>query len=202
MTTTQVSCHRPQTSGCRRAWHYIGLGSLCGLAWLAWPARLHGAGRRQRVGGRVSRHLRRILAPGVATGAMLGLAEWLRRTGGTTVLALDRRQPLGVRRGVPQRPAAPRRFLASGIGGGAIGVPLMAMACGYAMSGRGPRRSRALLGLVSLSSIPLGADGHQRRRRRPGSEPAARGVGRGVLLSYLAVVGAQDGGLHGELIAC
>ena len=35
MTTTQVSCTRPQTSGRPRAWHYIGLGSLCGLAWVA-----------------------------------------------------------------------------------------------------------------------------------------------------------------------
>ena len=35
MTTTQVSCTRPQTSGRPRAWHYIGLGSLCGLAWAA-----------------------------------------------------------------------------------------------------------------------------------------------------------------------
>jgi hypothetical protein len=35
MTTTQVSCTRPQTSGRPRAWRYIGLGSLCGLAWAA-----------------------------------------------------------------------------------------------------------------------------------------------------------------------
>ena len=35
MTTTQVSCTRPQTSGRPRAWRYIGLGSLCGLVWAA-----------------------------------------------------------------------------------------------------------------------------------------------------------------------
>ena len=34
MTTTQVSCTRPQTSGRPRAWHYILLGLLWGSAWL------------------------------------------------------------------------------------------------------------------------------------------------------------------------
>lgn len=34
MTTTQVSCTRPQTSRRPRAWHYILLGLLWGSAWL------------------------------------------------------------------------------------------------------------------------------------------------------------------------
>src|SRR5450755_2282619 len=81
MTTTQVSCTRPQTSGRPRAWHYIGLGSLCGLAWAAglrgFMARVAGSWAEVEWAGTFAW----ILAPGVATGAMLGLAEWLRRTG-------------------------------------------------------------------------------------------------------------------------
>src|ERR1017187_1351656 len=64
MTTTQVSCTRPQTSGRPRAWHYIGLGSLCGLAWAAglrgFMAQVAGSGSEVEWAGTFAW----ILAPG------------------------------------------------------------------------------------------------------------------------------------------
>ena len=43
------------------------------------------------------------------------------------------------------------------VGGGAIGVPLYAMAGGYAISGRGPRWSRLVCGALALTVIPIWA---------------------------------------------
>jgi hypothetical protein len=44
-----------------------------------------------------------------------------------------------------------------GLGGGAIGVPLYAMAGGYAISGRGPRWGRLACGVLALTAIPIWA---------------------------------------------
>jgi hypothetical protein len=44
-----------------------------------------------------------------------------------------------------------------GLGGGAIGVPLIAMAGGYAISGRGPRWGRLACGALALTAIPIWA---------------------------------------------
>lgn len=81
------------------------------------------------------------------TGALLGWAEHLRRTGG--------------RRGWRWLVLAPLAFVAAtpgvlvsvftegGIGGGAIAVPLFAMAGGYALSGRGRAWTMAVAGLIA-----------------------------------------------------
>jgi hypothetical protein len=45
----------------------------------------------------------------------------------------------------------------NGLGGGAIGVPLLAMAGGYAVSGRGPRWGRLACGALALTAIPIWA---------------------------------------------
>src|ERR1022692_3601269 len=64
MTTTQVSCTRPQTSGRPRLWHYIGHASLCGLAWAAglrgFMAQVAGSGSEVEWAGTFAL----ILAPG------------------------------------------------------------------------------------------------------------------------------------------
>jgi hypothetical protein len=43
-------------------------------------------------------------------------------------------------------------FLSSGIGGGALAVPLIGMAGGYPISGRGPLWARILCGLVAITT--------------------------------------------------
>ena len=99
-----------------------------------------------------------ILFPGVVIGLLLGWAEHLRRTGGRRrwrwlatspvlfMAVLFREGPLGV-----------IGILEDGLGGGAIGVPLYAMAGGYAISGRGPRWGRLACGVLALTAIPIWA---------------------------------------------
>jgi hypothetical protein len=99
-----------------------------------------------------------VLLPGIVVGLLLGWAEHIRRTGG--------------RRGWRWLSLSPLLFAAilfsngplqvlgifeDGIGGGAIGVPLYAMAGGYAVSGRGPLWGRAACGALALTAIPIWA---------------------------------------------
>jgi hypothetical protein len=104
-----------------------------------------------------------ILLPGVLTGALCGLAEHLRRTGGRRGWRWLATAPLlftaVLVHGLITAPGGPlaglEAFLADGLGGGAIGVPLFGMAGGYALSGRGPRWGRILYGLIALTPIPI-----------------------------------------------
>jgi hypothetical protein len=96
-----------------------------------------------------------VLLPGIITGGLLGLAEYLRRAGG--------------RRGMRWLAASPLVFSAvlfshgldfgtlaeDGVGGGAIGVPVVGMIGGYALSGRGPLWGRLICGLVAAASVPI-----------------------------------------------
>lgn len=99
-----------------------------------------------------------ILLPGLVIGLLLGWAEHIRRTGG--------------RRGWRWLALSPLLFAAilfshgllevlgifeDGIGGGALGVPLYAMAGGYALSGRGPRWGRIACAALALTVIPIWA---------------------------------------------
>jgi len=129
----------------------IAIGAVAGLAWAGgfrgFMAEIAGpASTVDWTGTFVG-----ILLPGVVTGALLGWAEHLRRTGG--------------RRGWRWLALAPLAFVAAtpgvlvsvftdgGLGGGAIAVPLFAMAGGYAVSGRGRGWTRALAGIVAISPM-------------------------------------------------
>ena len=99
-----------------------------------------------------------VLLPGLVIGLLLGWAEHLRRTGGWRrwrrlalspllfAAVLFSEGPLGV-----------LGLFEDGLGGGAIGVPLIAMAGGYAISGRGPRWGRLACGVLALTAIPIWA---------------------------------------------
>jgi hypothetical protein len=132
----------------------VALGGLCGLAWAAglrgFMALVAGWDHHTTWVGTFGW----VLVPGTVTGALLGWAEHLRRTGD--------------RRGRRWLACAPLTFLAlfvpglvdpgslldGGIGGGAIALPLMGMAGGYALSGRGPAWARGLAALLPLSAVP------------------------------------------------
>ena len=153
--TTDALVHETRDRG--RGVSLILLGGLCGFA---WAAGLRGFMAQIVEDSSVSWSgtFGYILLPGLVTGLLLGWAENLRRTGG--------------RRGWRWLALSPLAFAAvlfsegllgvlgifeNGIGGGAIGVPLFAMAGGYAVSGRGPRWGRAASGALALTVIPIWA---------------------------------------------
>jgi hypothetical protein len=134
---------------------------LGGLGGLAWAAGLRGfmaqiVGEDSTVNW--SATFGYVLLPGVVIGLLLGWAEHLRRTGGRRrwrwlaispllfAAVLFSEGPLGV-----------LGVFEDGLGGGAIGVPLYAMAGGYAISGRGPRWGRLACGVLALTAIPVWA---------------------------------------------
>jgi hypothetical protein len=135
----------------------IAIGAVAGLAWAAgfraFMIEVAGAANStfQWYGTFAG-----ILLPGAVTGALLGWAEHLRRTGGRRGWRWLALAPLVFV--VPTPSVLVSVFTDGGIGGGAIGIPLFAMAGGYAVSGRGPRWARAvagLLGLVPVLGFPI-----------------------------------------------
>ena len=147
-----------------RATGVIAVGSVCGLAWAAslrgWMVQVAGQDSSFTWVGTFAL----ILLPGAVVGALLGWAEHLRRTGG---LAGTRQRWLvasPVLLAVALfDPAIFRALLATGQGGGALGVVLIGLTGGYALSRRGPRGARIVSGLVAvLLSVGCGlvAVGH------------------------------------------
>jgi hypothetical protein len=98
-----------------------------------------------------------ILAPGLAAGALLGWAEHLRRTGGRRGWRWLALSPLLFASVLVAGLADPGSMFEGGVGGGAIGVPVLGMLGGFALSGRGRRWARVLCGALSLSAIPVWA---------------------------------------------
>jgi hypothetical protein len=144
------------TAGQGRGVVLVLLGGLLGLAWAAGMRGFMAQIAQDESSVSWSGTFGYILIPGLLIGLLLGWAEHLRATGG--------------RRGWRWLALAPLLFSAvlfsegplgvlgifeDGLGGGAIGVPLCAMAGGYAISGRGPRWGRIACGALPLSAIPI-----------------------------------------------
>jgi hypothetical protein len=90
-----------------------------------------------------------LLLPGAVTGALLGWAEHLRRTGGRRHWRLLGLAPLVLAVApLVLLPDALFALVTQGLGGGAIAFALTGMAGGFALSGRGPRWARIACGLV------------------------------------------------------
>lgn len=134
---------RPRSGS--RSW--VALGALCGLAWACALRSFMAAVAGPRSAVEWGPTFGYILLPGAVIGALLGWAEILRRTGGGPARHRLAYAPLLF--GAVLLPALvhPGSFLEGGIGGGAIGVPAIAMLGGFAISGRGPVWRRALAGL-------------------------------------------------------
>lgn len=132
-------------------------GGACGLA---WAAGLRGFMAQVAEASEVSWSgtFGYVLLPGLAVGLLLGWAEHVRRSGGRPGwrwLALSPLLFAAVL--LSHGPVGVLGVFRDGIGGGAIGVPLYGMGGGFALSGRGPRWARALVGLVVLTAIPIWA---------------------------------------------
>ena len=126
------------------------LGGLCGLAWAAGLR-----GMMAQVAGHDSTvHWALtfvwLLLPGALLGALLAWAELRRRVG----IARGRRwfaaSPLLFAGVLFSDPTNMLGILGNGVGGGAIAIPLIGMAGGYALAGRGRLWARLACGLVAL----------------------------------------------------
>jgi hypothetical protein len=140
-----------------RARRFVLVGGVCGLAWAAglrgFMAQIAGSESTVDWAGTFGW----ILVPGVLVGALLGWAEYLRSSGGRRGWRWLTLSPLLFAAILFSRPLDMLSIFEDGIGGGAIAVPLFAMAGGYALSGRGPRWARIAGGVLALSPIPIWA---------------------------------------------
>lgn len=134
------------------------LGGLCGLAWAAGLRGFMAQIVQEDSSVSWSGTFGYILLPGLLIGLLLGWAEHLRRSGGRRHwrwLALSPLLFAAVL--LSEGPLGVLGLFEDGLGGGAIGVPLYAMAGGYAISGRGPRWGRLAGGLLALTAVPIWA---------------------------------------------
>jgi hypothetical protein len=143
----------PPTRGPLRARGWIVLGALCGLAWACALRSFMAAVAGIETGVDWANTFGFILLPGAVIGALLGWAEHLRRTGGRPGWRRLALAPLLFAAILFSNPFDLAGILDDGVGGGAIGVPVVAMLGGYAVSGRGPAWGRALSGLGFLAAF-------------------------------------------------
>ncbi|TDO56796.1 hypothetical protein EV651_112183 [Kribbella sp. VKM Ac-2571] len=134
-------------------WRLLAAGGACGLAWACglrgFMAQVAGPGSTVTWSGTFGW----ILLPGAVLGALLGWSEYLRRTGGRRRRWLTF-SPLLLAAVLLPGITDPAHFLADGIGGGALAVPLFGMAGGYAIAGSGRRSARIACTAVALLPIP------------------------------------------------
>ena len=121
----------------------IGLGAVLGLTWAAalrgYMMQLAGPTSTFTFGGTFGI----ILPTGTGVGALLGWAEYQRRTG--------RQHPLLI--GAPLLLAVLPSLLTAQLDPAPAGLALTAMAGGYAVSGRGPLWARMVAGLIAVGAI-------------------------------------------------
>jgi hypothetical protein len=134
--------------GVRQAWTApVLVGAVCGLAWAASLRSL-----MAQFAGPESTFdwfgtFEGVLLPGAVVGALLGWAAHLRGRAPRWLVAA----PLVF---VLFTPSVLVSVFVDGLGGGAIAVPLLGMAGGYALAGRGPRWTRWAAGGVALLAVP------------------------------------------------
>jgi hypothetical protein len=138
-----------------RSWALLGA-----LAGLAWSGALRGfmtavAGSESEV--HWVNTFGFILVPGVLAGALLGWAEHLRRTGGRPRWRLLTLAPLLFVAVLLSNPLDFGSVLEDGVGGGAIGVPIIGILGGFAICGRGPVVWRSVSGVVFVAGLAVWA---------------------------------------------
>ncbi|MBM7502761.1 hypothetical protein ACFPER_04720 [Agromyces aurantiacus] len=129
------------------------VGAVCGVVWAAafraYMSEIAGGGSRFDWYGTFVA----ILLAGAITGAVLGLAEYVRRTGGRRHWRWLALAPLPFMVLPLTMPDAIVALITMGLGGGAVAVPLTGMAGGFAVSGRGPIWARLVCGVLALAVV-------------------------------------------------
>ena len=122
---------------------FIVIGAVIGLAWAAslrgFMMALAGPASTFTFTGTFGI----IIPTGIIVGALLGWAEYQRRSGHQYQLLILAPLLIGI---IPNLATA-------GLDPGPIGLALLAMIGGYAISGRGPRWTRIVAGILNLSGI-------------------------------------------------
>lgn len=148
---TTTSRTRPSAVAC------VLVGAVSGVAWgaafRAFMAELAGGGSRIEWYGTFVA----ILGAGLITGALLGLAEYFRRTGGRRHWRWLAVAPLSFAIFALTMPGALIALFTTGLGGGTVAIPLTAIAGGFAVSGRGPIWGRIVCGILALAVIAAAA---------------------------------------------
>lgn len=165
------------------------LGAVGGLAWTAalraYMAELVGRSSHIKWIGTFAQ----ILLPGVLVGALLGFAEHVRRTGGRRGWRWLAAAPFLLAVGPLVSPGAVATLVTTGLGGGAIAIPLAGALGGFAVSGRGPLWARILAAVPALAVIVGGAVAYFGFDHRfDGGFDEARGVWVALLFVSLMVV--------------
>ena len=160
------------------------LGGLCGLAWAAGLRGFMAQIVQEDSNVSWSGTFGYILLPGLLIGLLLGWAEHLRRSGGRHGWRWLALSPLLFAAILfSEGPMGVLGIFEDGLGEGAIGVPLYAMAGGYALAGRGPPLGPTRLRRTGTDSHShLGTDRRVLRRNGPGRHHTPRAVGRSLLL--------------------
>ncbi|MCC7128607.1 MAG: hypothetical protein IT192_07315 [Microbacteriaceae bacterium] len=123
------------------------LGGLLGLAWAAalrgYMVEISGFAHVEWVGTFLA-----ILLPGLVAGALLGLAEARRRAGNGRGLGWFALSPFAFSLSMVFVHGALWTLLTTGIGGGAVGIPLVAICGGFALGQRGRSWMRIVAGIL------------------------------------------------------
>jgi len=133
--------------------------ALVGVAaGVAWAAALRGW--MAEIAGRDSQFdwfgtLGLILLPGAVAGLFLGLADYLRRTGGRRGWRWLGLAPV-VFTAPLFAPGAFEALVTTGIGGGAVAVPLFGTLGGVVIARRGPWGLRLVFGVIALAFLVAG----------------------------------------------
>ena len=131
----------------------IALGATCGIAWTAgfraYMVELAGTESTVDWAGTFGA----ILLPGAIVGGLLGWAESLRRTDGDSRRRWLALAPLALAVAPLLRPGAVVELVTTGEGGAAVGVVLLGIGGGYAISGEGKLWGRLLAGILSGAAL-------------------------------------------------
>jgi hypothetical protein len=167
------------------------LALIGGVGGLAWSAAIRAY--MVEIAGRLSHFewagtFLQILLPGVVVGVLLGVAEYVRRTGGRRGWRWLAAAPILFAVAPLLSPGALQSLITTGLGGGALVLPITGMLGGFAVSGRGPVWGRIVTGVLALALVVAAPLGQAFFAPRGLELTEPRGAWAALLLASLEVV--------------